>query len=440
MFLERIHIENVRAIAGLELDLDSHNRRWTLLLGENGTGKSTILRCIALLLCGRDALPELLGRDPSSWIRSGQTSARIHGTIATEQGAKREVHLELRRGETISGTLDRNAKPLAPLEDALAHTARSYFLTGYGASRRLGRAGIRGDEQRSIRAGMVRTLFDADATLRPLASWAMDLHYVRGESFLQLIRSALAELLPDVTFRDIDKTRKTLIFDTVDGPVSLDDLSDGYQNVAAWIGDLLYRTTAAFDDYSNPLATRGLLLIDEVDLHLHVKWQRRLRRFLGDKLPNFQIVATTHSPMTAQQAGTGEVHVLARATPQAMPELRDYDVAPDRLGLHQLIEPFFGVETVDSARIANLKNQYRALKAEKPQSAATRRQLESLREQLADAPTWNNGKEARAQTDALRSIQALLEKAGVHPSDASDGKARQGGASRSQGRRKITLE
>ena len=133
MFLERIHIENVRAIAGLELDLDSHNRRWTLLLGENGTGKSTILRCIALLLCGRDALPELLGRDPSNWIRSGQTSARIHGTIATEQGAKRDVHLELRRGDTISRTLDRNAKPLAPLEDALAHTARSYFLAGWAA-------------------------------------------------------------------------------------------------------------------------------------------------------------------------------------------------------------------------------------------------------------------------------------------------------------------
>ena len=346
MFLDRIHIENVRAIAGLELDLDSHNRRWTLLLGENGTGKSTILRCIALLLCGRDALPELLGRDPSNWIRSGQTSARIHGTIATEQGAKRDVHLELRRGDTISRTLDRNAKPLAPLEDALAHTARSYFLAGYGASRRLGRAGIRGDEQPSIRAGTVRTLFDADATLRPLASWAMDLHYVKGESFLELIRSALAELLPDVTFRNIDKTRKTLIFDTADGPVSLDDLSDGYQNVAAWIGDLLYRTTAAFDDYFNPLATRGLLLIDEVDLHLHLKWQRRLRRFIDNKLPNFQIVATTHSPMTAQQAGPGEVHVLARAIPQAAPELRHYDVAPDRLGLHQLIEPFFGVETV----------------------------------------------------------------------------------------------
>ena len=439
MFLKRIRVENFRAIPALELDFDSDHRRWTLLLGENGTGKSTVLRCIALLLCGRDALPELLGRDPSSWIRSGQTTARIHGTIATTQESGRDVQLELRRGETISRTLDRNAEPLAPLEDALAHTSRSYFLAGYGASRRLGRTGIRGDE-RSIRAGMVRTLFDADATLRPLASWAMDLHYVRGEGFLQLIRSALAELLPDVTFRDIDKTRKTLIFDTVDGPVSLDDLSDGYQNVAAWVGDLLYRTTAAFDDYSNPLATRGLLLIDEIDLHLHVKWQRRLRRFIDEKLPNFQIVATTHSPMTAQQAGPGEVHVLARATPQMAPELRDYDIAPDRLGLHQLIEPFFGVETVDSARIANLKNQYRALKAKKRKSAATRRQLESLREQLADAPAWNNGQEAKAQTEALRTIQALLREADVQPSGASGAKARQGGASRSRGRRRIIIE
>ena len=116
MFLKSIRIDNVRAIADLELDFDGEDggaRKWTLLLGENGTGKSTILRCIALLLCGRDALPELLGRDPSSWIRSGRTGARIDGTIATAQGEEREIHLELRRDETISRTLDRNTKPLA---------------------------------------------------------------------------------------------------------------------------------------------------------------------------------------------------------------------------------------------------------------------------------------------------------------------------------------
>ena len=328
---------------------------------------------------------------------------------------------------------------LAPLEDAIADTGQNYFLTGYGASRRLGRPGIRGDE-RSDRAGRVRTLFDADATLRPLASWAMDLHYVRGESFLRLIRSALAELLPDATFRDIDKARKTLVFDTADGPVSLDDLSDGYQNVAAWVGDLLYRTTGAFDDYSNPLATRGLLLIDEIDLHLHVKWQRRLRRFIENKLPNFQIVATTHSPMTAQQAGRGEVRILARPTPDAAPELRVYDIAPDRLGLHQLIEPFFDVDTVDSARIASLKDQYRALKTQKRRSVDEEQRLEALRDQLADAPAWNGGEEAKAQIDALRSIQALLEKAGVHSSGTSGDKAQEVEPLRSRVGRKVVVE
>lgn len=443
MFLKRIRIDNVRAIAGLEVDFNSEDggaRKWTLLLGENGTGKSTILRCIALLLCGRDALPELLGRDPSSWIRSGRTNARIEGTIATAQGDDR-VHLELHRDETISKTIDRNAEPLAPLEDALAHTGRSYFLTGYGASRRLGRPGIPGDEQRSGRAARVRTLFDADAALRPLASWAMDLHYVRGESFLSLIRSALAELLPDARFKDIDKTRKTLVFDTADGPVSLDDLSDGYQNVAAWVGDLLYRTTGTFDDYSNPLATRGLLLIDEIDLHLHVKWQRRLRRFIDNKLPNFQIVATTHSPMTAQQAGRGEVHVLARPTPAAAPEIRGYDTSPDRLALHQLIEPFFGIDTVDSARITGLKDEYRALKGKRRRSADENRRLEVLREQLADAPpAWNGGEGTKAQTEALRSIQALIENAAVRASGTSDDKTPKTKPLRSQVGRKVVVK
>ena len=427
MFLKRIRVENVRVIADLELDFEGENRsvrKWTLLLGENGTGKSTLLRCMALLLCGRDALPELLGRDPSSWIRSGQTSARINGIVTTATGDDKKVSLELRRGETISRTLDRNAQPLAPLEDSPAYTGRGYFLTGYGASRRLGRPGIAKDGQKSGRAGAVRTLFDADAALLPLASWAMDLHYARGESTLDLIRTALTELLPGVTFRHIDKTSKTLIFDTADGPVSLEDLSDGYQNVAAWVGDLLYRTTAAFDDFSNPLATRGLLLIDELDLHLHVKWQRRLRRFIEDKLPHFQIVATTHSPMTAQQAGRGEVHVLARPTPDAPPALRPCEGAPDRLRLHQLIEPFFDVATVDSERVATLKDAYRDLRAKKRRSEDEERRLEDIRGQLADIPAWNGGAAAKAQTEALRSIQALIEKAGVDLSEPPPGKAR----------------
>ena len=413
VFLKRIRIENIRSIAELELDFHGENhrtRKWTLLLGENGAGKSTLLRCIALLLCGRDALPDLLGRNPSDWIRIGCKTARITGVVGNARGDEREITLELRRGDTISKTLDRNVKGLAPLEKTFEYNKRHYFLAGYGVSRRLGHAGIIQSVQKSGRAGAVRTLFDPDATLLPLASWAMDLHYTGGERSLDLIRATLDELLPDVKFLHIDKKRKALIFDTADGRVSLADLSDGYQNMAAWAGDLLYRTIGMpFAPRSNPLAARGLLLLDEIDLHLHVKWQRRLRHFLEKSLPHFQIVATTHSPVTAQQSGPGEVHVLTRPEPQAPPVLRRYEDAPYRLGLHQLVEPFFDVDTVDSERMTRLKNKYRKLAAKKRRSAKDEQRLEDLRMQLADAPEWNDRPEAREQTEVLRSIQALLE-------------------------------
>ena len=416
MFLKRIEIKNIRSIAELVLDFRAENhqtRKWTLLLGENGTGKSTILRCIALLLCGRDALPDLLGQNPTDWIRFGHQKAHIKGVLGNTKGNEREIILKLNRGDTVSETLDNNVEGLAPLEKTLKSNKRYRFLAGYGVSRRLAHTGI--IQSVHDRAGAVRTLFDPDATLLPLASWAMDLHYTGGESSLELVRDTLGALLPnDVSFLHIDKKRKALIFQTADGRVSLADLSDGYQNMAAWAGDLLYRATGApFAKHSKPLTMQGLLLIDEIDLHLHVKWQRGLRRFLAECLPKFQIVATTHSPMTAQQSGPGEVHVLTRPARKEPPNLRCYEDSPHRLGLHQLVEPFFGVDTVESEYLATLKNEYRELAGKERRSEDDERRLQDLREQLADAPEWNNRREVEEQTKVLRSIQRLLESGGT---------------------------
>ena len=113
--------------------------------------------------------------------------------------------------------------------------------------------------------------------------------------------------------------------------------------------------------------------------------------------------------------------------------LRCYEDIPHRLGLHQLVEPFFGVDTVDSEYLATLKNEYRKLAAIERRSEDDERRLEDLREQLADAPEWSDGPEAREQTKVLRSIQALLERGGGGPSRPPAGKTRMGMSKRRGG-------
>lgn len=204
-----------------------------------------------------------------------------------------------------------------PLIDrAISHADRNYFVVAYGASRILNLGSNysrRGSDFSSPRAQNIHSLFSPDAALMSITDWAIDLDYSGKNEGLKTVKKALdAFLVDNVKFKNIDKINKQLMFTTPDGEMLLKQLSDGYQNVLAWVGDLMYRITETFIDHKDPLKARGLLLIDEIDLHLHPKWQRRLHAFLAANLPNFQIIATTHSPITAQQADEDELYALRR--------------------------------------------------------------------------------------------------------------------------------
>ena len=319
MFFKNLKLTNFRNLEDLEISFVKENgdiRELSLLLGENGTGKSGILKAIGIITAGSSALGNILG-DPDSWVQNGKKYCEIQATLVTKSKQERNLSLRINRGDHLREVIKRGYETLEEIDNALEHTERNYFILGYGASRRLSNASSR---KGSVLPGWsdvyrydnVATIFDPNAILSPLESWAMDLEYQHGRQGLATVKSVLSEFLGDVRFHRIDKKQKQLLFKTPYGIVPLSSLSDGYQNVAAWIGDLLYRITTTFDDYKNPLNTRGVLLIDEVDLHLHPKWQRRLLDFLKDKLESFQIIATTHSPLTAQQAEEGELLILTK--------------------------------------------------------------------------------------------------------------------------------
>lgn len=420
MFLKSIKLKNFRCFSNLELpftDAESSDgadeiRKTTILLGDNGTGKSNLLKAISLMTAGRDALAELLD-DPSSWVQVGRDFCELKAVLQTKSGKQRNISLRIERQDTVTKVLDRAKESLAELDGALEHTSRSYFVLAYGASRRLNAnrgLGSQSSDHSHVRARSVATLFNPDAVLTPIESWAMDLDYRQNQDGMSTIGTVMSQFLRGVKFQEIDKAKKQLIFKTPLGAVPMSQLSDGFQNVASWIGDLLYRVTEAFDDYKSPLATRGLLLIDEVDLHLHPLWQRDLLAFLRQKLPNFQVVATTHSPITAQQAEENELHYLTRRGRWI--KLHQFAGAPKDLLLHQLVmSDVFGLKSDESAAMEKKKDRFQKLDSMKKPTAAQTRELESLKVELASvpAPVRSNVLMSQDHLELLKTIHKELE-------------------------------
>ena len=391
MFLKSIRLNNVKCFSDIALSFEGENneiRKWTLLLAENGTGKSTLLKAIALATGGSDAIADLL-EEPSEWIRYKAQNCEISVDLVTKEREEQTINLRIESKDTRADVIVRNKKRLAWLDDSLNQKNNDYFVLGFGASRRLNTVNSRRTKTSGFtnkRAQRVATLFDSDAATTPIDSWAMDLDYLKNRAGLETVREVLSNLLPEIKFHRIDKQSGQLLFKTPDGIVPLNNLSDGYLAMAAWMGDLLFQVLETFDDLKEqPLTARGLLLIDEVDLHLHPKRQRELFSFLKEWLPNFQFVVTTHSPLTAQQADKGELHCLVREAENIC--IYPFAGTPKTLLLHQLaMSPAFGLDTDESKEVEDMKNRYRHLRDKADLSSKERNELEELTTSITNLP------------------------------------------------------
>lgn len=368
MFLKNISLVNFKGFHRFNLSFETEQgqiRKQTLLLGQNGTGKSNVLKAIALITSGSEAVLDLLS-SPDDWIRHHEKEAVIEADILTQKGEDIHVSFKISRGVSRHDLLLFNQESLNLLDSTLKDEKQHYFVAGYGASRRHNPGGDfttqKGRFSDAGRVASIYTLFNSDARLNSLSSWAIDLDYRSDGAELEVVKDTLNFFLEGITFHSIDKVNKTLLFQEGSNVIKLESLSDGYQNMAAWIGDLLFRLTDRFHNIKSPLNARGLLLIDEIDLHLHPRWQRKLLDFIRAKLPNMQVIGTTHSPLTAQQAGEGELFALKRENGKI--ELTPFIGNPSNLLVHQmLMSPVFGLETDESFEVEHQKEAYRTLKA-----------------------------------------------------------------------------
>jgi energy-coupling factor transporter ATP-binding protein EcfA2 len=391
MYLKCLKLKNFRCFAEAELDLDllgGENRKWTVLVGENGTGKSTILQAAALVMSGAEALGELIG-DVDSWIKNGADQAEISAEIETASGAHRAISLRIERGENVEALQARSLETASDLNDALAHTSRNYLALGYGTSRRP--AGPSSEAQHSEerykhpRARSLVSLFDSDACFRPMEDWLLGLGEGEQKDTLGIVKELAEEFLPEISFQ-IDEDQKSVLCETKDdGIIPMQYLGGGYQNLISLIGDLLYQVTSIFQDYRDPLMARGLLMIDNIESQLHPKLQRRLLDFLERRLPSMQLVVSTQSLVVAQQSPLEALHYAIKR-PDGL-ELTQFGGDPRLMRLNQLMmTEAFGDSTYESLEIEQMKREYRDLHAKADRSEEDAEKMAEIADTLGHSP------------------------------------------------------
>ena len=111
---------------------------------------------------------------------------------------------------------------------------------------------------------------------------------------------------------EIENDQVSVRFETIDGDMRFDELGFGYQTTLTWLADFCKRMFELSPDAENPLHEEAVVLVDEIDLHLHPKWQRDLVPTLSKIFPNVQFIVTTHSPHVLQSMEDVNLYVLRR--------------------------------------------------------------------------------------------------------------------------------
>lgn len=434
MWIEEFSIENIKCFEKQTLKLVEKGvpYKWVTFLSENGCGKSTILQSIGILMAGPDGVSSLLPR-PAGWLREedkvGKISIKVHQGLKDpgEFGDKKvrrvfgysyhitgDKPLSIRnKGFSAPGIHENPDRALSWLrQNAFTSKGHGWFAAGYGAFRRLTRSHqiIVPTLEPQARHNNFLSQFQEDEPLAVFERWMIYLDYriakngdVKDRNTMNFGIGAIDALLPDgVCYHSISPEGRIIY--SVDGvKVPTISLSDGYRSILALAGDLIWRLLLAFPESENPAHEDGVVLIDELDIHLHPLWQRDIPIKLRRVFPNIQFIVTTHSPLVA--AGAGEDALTIKiirdelgTTFHKIEDIHKYSV--DKI----LTTEAFGLVSAYSPQTNEKMEIYTELYSKENKTAEEERSLADLQPEIKDIISANS-----LETDLDRKIDSFIE-------------------------------
>jgi len=340
MYLNKIHIQNIRSISDFEMSF-KNPAGWHVIIGDNGAGKSTIVRSISLGIVGpNDA--KALRLNLSDWVRRGNDNiGLIHLSVQkNEQDSKIgksrprikpfDATLTLRKKEGNGYELEGNKG--AAFEN-LWSNANGWFSCAFGPFRRF--TGGEKDWMKVYysdpRAAAHLSVFGEDVALTEAIDWLKDLHIKtlekasssmkqdeNGPSILESLKSFLngGGLLPHGAKLDSISSEGVFFIDGNGVRVDVTQMSDGYRSILSLTFELIrqmirsYGHEAVFKNFKKGIFSidlPGVVLIDEIDAHLHPSWQARIGDWFLKVFPGIQFLVTTHSPLICRASERGTI-------------------------------------------------------------------------------------------------------------------------------------
>lgn len=409
MYIKKIVIKNIRCFKRLRIDCSSRKglKKWTLILGDNGVGKTTILRCIAMTLMDATNASGLLSELYGELVR-GQKDKPDKATIRIEFEAERDEStiqwIETKFERTNSG--DTKVIQNTSFGSTKEFPWNNIFVTGYGAARRaFGTMDY--SEYNSIDA--VYTLFKYD---NPLQNPELILRRTKDETGIKI--EEILSWFENILMLPEGSIKLEYGGIKVSGPwgkfMPLGSIGDGHQSTLAWLSDMLgwafFYNKDLFKEDRNKIS--GIVLLDEIEQHLHPSWQKLIIKLLSDQFPNLQFIATTHSPLCAIGAANlpdDKCSLVLLKQEDDHVTGRDKLLPPHGLRADQVLTSYlFGLDTTRSGDIAQQIERYSKLLSKKNLTQKEQGELSGLRSKL-------NNVLGSAETN----LQRMVEKA-VHES------------------------
>ena len=394
MHIQTLKIENLRSFKSVELDFNVPTTgdmqiqypNVNVLLGDNGLGKTSVLRAVALsvlgpLLSGSSGfVPEGLVRRISSLPNPEDStaakislkktpSATITATIlSTDEEKKTDQKSEwlpdqfsLSTNISSYGSTERMRYKVTPRSIYASveflqfnENNPAFFIVGYGATRRV-EASTRVDESarnksRLRRYERVASLFEDHLTLMPLSYWLPEYAKTNKGRYTQVI-NLINELLPKNC--QIQKTAegREHLFEMNGVVLPFSSLSDGFKAYIGWIGDMLFHVCQGVSTGLKLREMRGVVMVDEIDLHLHPEWQRIVVPTLAKALPNVQFIFTTHSPLVVGSLTSQNLFLLVQEKSSTVIR-RLPEHVKGKSSEQILLSPYFGLESTRSTGTA----------------------------------------------------------------------------------------